>query len=216
MTIMVQIGNRTVMTAAAAGLALLVAGCGNPAENVTPARIGDATTGIAGADAAEAMGTPHAITAASKISFVGSKVTGSHDGGFNTFSGTLMVDNGKLVAPGSKVEIDMTSIWTDTDRLTNHLKSPDFFEVETYPTTTFVLTDVTQTDDGATIIGDLTLHGVTKQISFPATVAVTDGKVTVEAEFYLKRFDFDIVYPGQADDLIRDEVVIRLAVAAQA
>jgi polyisoprenoid-binding protein YceI len=198
---------------AASVLGLMVAGCGNPAKDVTPAQVGEASTGMA----AETMGTPHIITADSTIGFVGSKVTGSHDGGFNEFSGTLMVNDGALAAAGSRVEIDMNSTWSDNDRLTGHLKSPDFFETEQFPTSTFVLTGVDSGEgDSTTITGDLTLHGVTKQIAFPAQVDVTDGKVSIAAEFYLKRFDFDIEYPGSADDLIRDEVVIKLDVTAEA
>jgi polyisoprenoid-binding protein YceI len=206
----------TFSATAAAAVALLASGCGNPAENVTPATVGEASTGAAAVGTAAVVGTPHTITPASKIEFIGSKVTGSHEGGFSSFNGTLVVADGALAAAGSKVEIDMSSTWTDSERLTGHLKSPDFFDAETFPTSTFALTEVASGADGATITGDLTLHGVTKQISFPAEVEISEGKVVLRAEFYLKRFDFNIVYPGKADDLIRDEVVIRLAVAAEA
>lgn len=200
----------------AAALLAVLTGCGNPADNVTPAQVGDAP-GDAMPAAEESMaGTPLPILETSTIGFVGSKVTGSHEGGFRTFTGSLAVAEGRLVASGSRVEIDMNSTWSDNDRLTGHLKSPDFFDAETYPTATFVFTDVSDGSDGTTITGNLTLHGATKQISFPADVKTIDNQIKLSAEFYLKRFDFDIVYPGRADDLIRDEVVIRLDVAAEA
>ncbi len=64
--------------------------------------------------------------------------------------------------------------------------------------------------------GNLTLHGVTKSITFKPEVTVTDSAITLKAEFDVMRFDFGIVYKGNADDLIRDEVVIRLDVKAVA
>ena len=63
------------------------------------------------------------------------------------------------------------------------------------------------------ITGDLTLHGVTKRISFPATVAVSDAQVQASSEFSINRKDFGINYPGMQDDLIRDLVVIKLSLA---
>jgi polyisoprenoid-binding protein YceI len=92
--------------------------------------------------------------------------------------------------------------------------SPDFFDVETYPTTTFNSTSIESATEGFTITGNLELHGVTKSISFPASIGVGEGQVTAEAEFFIKRNDFGIVYPGKPDDLIRDEVVIKLSLVA--
>ena len=64
------------------------------------------------------------------------------------------------------------------------------------------------------VTGNLTLHGVTKQISFPATIQVSDDAVEVAADFFINRYDFDIKYPGKANDLIRKEVVLKLKVRA--
>ena len=63
-----------------------------------------------------------------------------------------------------------------------------------------------------TISGDMTLHGRTQRITFPAIVEATDNGVHARAEFTIDRRDFGIVYPGMPDDLIRDEVVIRFDV----
>ncbi|MBW2161890.1 MAG: YceI family protein [Deltaproteobacteria bacterium] len=65
--------------------------------------------------------------------------------------------------------------------------------------------------DGHTIAGDLTLHGVTKRISFPATIEATGSEVSATAEFSINRQDYGISYPGMRDDLIRDLVVIKLS-----
>ncbi len=114
---------------------------------------------------------------------------------------------------GSSVEvvIDTTSIWSDNERLTGHLKSADFFDVENHPQATFESTAIAANDDGTyTLTGNLDLHGVTKQISFPATIQVDDQGFSATAEFSLNRMDFDIKYPGKPDDLIREEVLVKL------
>ena len=70
------------------------------------------------------------------------------------------------------------------------------------------------TPQGPELTGNLTLHGVTKSISFKPEVSISDNEVTLKAEFDIMRFDFGIVYRGKVDDLIRDEVVIKLDIKA--
>jgi polyisoprenoid-binding protein YceI len=70
------------------------------------------------------------------------------------------------------------------------------------------------TPNAYTITGNLTLHGVTKSISFPATAVLTDKDLKANSEFSINRKDFGIVYPGMPDDLIRDDVLIKLTIEA--
>ena len=60
--------------------------------------------------------------------------------------------------------------------------------------------------------GNLQLHGVTKSITFPATIVVSPGLIAVDSTFAINRKDFSINYAGVADDLIRDDVVLTLHV----
>ena len=192
-------------------LALLVFGCANPADDKPEAAVSEAEPVPSVVEA----GQPFAIdTAQSTVGFVGSKITGSHEGGFNEFEGTIEVVNNDPTASSVKFLIDATSMWADDDRLTKHLKSPDFFDVENMPEASFESTSIETAEDGFTVTGNLMLHGVTKSISFPAQIAIAPDRVTVQAEFFVKRFDFDIVYPGKPDDLIRDEVVIKFDLVA--
>ena len=193
------------------GLCLLLAtACANPADDAPDAAVSEpaaepepATEPMAAAE--------YALAEDSTIGFVGAKVTGSHDGGFNAFEGKVSVAGGSAEGSSVEVVIDTTSLWSDNDNLTGHLKSADFFDVETYPTATFTSTAITANDDGThTITGNLDLHGVTKQISFPADVKVSDLGFAATAEFSINRMDFEIKYPGKPDDLIRDEVLIKL------
>jgi len=192
---------------------LLALGCGNPADNVPTAAVSSNTNAPASAPAA--AGKTYALNAeTSKIEWIGSKITGKHEGGFKKFSGEFTVADGKLAGAGNKIVIDTTSLYSDNERLTGHLKNADFFNVEAHPTATFVSTAVTQNGANSTVTGNLTLHGITKQISFPAAIEVSDSAVSVKAEFVLDRFDFEMKYAGKADDLIRKEVVLKLDVKA--
>ena len=153
----------------------------------------------------------------SKLGFVGSKVTGSHTGNFGNFEGRVELVDGKIEASSVRVDIDMKSVTSDTEKLTGHLKSKDFFEVDRFPKATFVSTKIVPGGEkGAshTITGNLELHGVTKSISFPATIAVTNEAVTANANFAIDRTNWGINYEGMADNLIRKDVVLELSIKA--
>ena len=153
----------------------------------------------------------------SKVLFTGSKVTGKHDGGFKLFGGTINLVNDKADESSVSVEIDTVSIFADDPKLTEHLKSADFFDVAKFPRATFKSTRITaDAKDGNThsVTGDLELHGQKKSITFPATITVADDSVTVKADFRINRKDFGIVYTGPSDNLIRDDVALMLNVKA--
>ena len=119
-------------------------------------------------------------------------------------------------------EIDMNSTWSDNDKLTEHLKAPDFFNVETFPTSTFTATHLKaiepkeDQEGGPThlLTGNFKLHGVKKSIEFPVSVKESEKQIEIDADFFINRFDYDIKYAGMKDDLIRKEVVIKLDLTA--
>jgi polyisoprenoid-binding protein YceI len=194
---------------------LLAAGfltsCENPADKTKDAEVGEAQQEL------EGSGTKYVFQDSSSIEFTGSKVTGSHDGGFKEFTGHFYMGEDDDTPTAGEFIIQMDSIWSDNEKLTGHLKGEDFFEIETYPTSAFKLTKSVKTGEGAyDISGNLTLHGVTKNITFPVTAGRDGGTATFEAEFDINRKDFEIDYAGKTDDLIRDEVVIRLDFKATA
>lgn len=195
-------------------LPLLFAACADPADSVPAASVSTNSSASATASPSPAAAAKaYAITPEnSKVEFTGSKVTGKHDGGFKQFAGEIHTA-GNTVSH-AKVTIQTDSLFSDNDRLTGHLKSPDFFDTAKHPTAVFETTNISGTGADAKVTGNLTLHGVTKQITFPANIEVKDDAVTVKADFSIKRFDFDMKYPGKADDLIREDVVLRLDVKA--
>jgi polyisoprenoid-binding protein YceI len=187
--------------------------CENPADKTTDAKVSEAVDKSA---ATAGTGTKYVFTPASQVNFVGSKVTGSHTGGFKTFTGHFTIKDGAPVGNDHKVVIDMASTFSDAEKLTGHLKSPDFFDVEKFPQSTFDVTEIKKTSGSAyTVSGNFTLHGQTKNISFPATVSQSGDSVKIDAKFDINRKDFGIVYAGKTDDLIRDEVVIELKLEAK-
>ena len=91
-------------------------------------------------------------------------------GQFNTFSGTIAIDEANPSASSVAVSIDVASINTRDEKRDEHLKSPDFFDAATYPHITFASTalEVTGANTGK-IHGDLTIKGVTKPVVLDAT-----------------------------------------------
>lgn len=190
---------------------LLAAACANPASD-KPKAVTNEAAPVASAPVA---GEKYSITPDnSKIEFVGSKVTGSHNGSFGKFSGAIDY-LGQPEKSRVTITIDLDSLTADDPKLTSHLKTADFFDVAKHPQATFQSTEIKAGGDkGAThtITGNLQLHGVTKSITFPATIAVSPGAITVDSTFAINRKDFGINYAGAADNLIRDEVVLTLRV----
>ncbi|HEU4796121.1 MAG TPA: YceI family protein [Pyrinomonadaceae bacterium] len=193
---------------------MLVAACGNPATNKSSAVVGEATK--AGSPQ-PAGGQKYPITPQHcKIEFIGSKVTGSHNGSFQKFSGEIDY-TGDPTTSRVSITMDTASITTDDPKLTEHLKTADFFDVAKFPQAKFESTAIKPGGDkGAshTVTGNLTLHGVTKSVTFPATIAATADAVTVNSDFSINRKDFEINYAGAADNLIRDDVVLKLTIHA--
>ncbi len=149
-----------------------------------------------------------------KIEFVGAHTDPTPDriGGFEEFSGKVEVEDvtGKLKS--IFVEIITDSLWTQITRLTNHLKSPDFFEVRQYPTATFQSTAIAASGEGNSqyhVTGNLTLHGVTKEIRFPASVNTLAGGLTLHSQFTIDRSDFDMNW---GPDRVKNDVSLTVIV----
>lgn len=194
---------------------LLVSACANPASDKPKAVTSEAAP-VSAASPAASVEKYLIKPDTSKIEFDASKVTGSHHGSFEKFAGTIEYA-GQPEKSKVKITIETSSVTTDTPDLTKHLKTADFFDVAKFPEAIFESTEIKAGGDkGAshTVTGNLQLHGVTKSITFPATIVVKPGEITVESTFSINRKDFGINYAGAADNLIRDEVVLTLHIRA--
>jgi len=195
------------------GLTFLSA-CSDPSTNKSKAVTGEAApvASPSGAGGQKYLITPQN----SKLEFTASQVTGTHSGSFGDFSGQIDF-GGTPEQSRVKITIKSDSITADNPDLTKHLKTADFFDVAKFPETTFVSTAIRAGGDkGAshTVTGNLTMHGITRSISFPATINVTPDAATLESTFSLNRKDFSLTYPGAPDNAIRDNVVLTLHVRA--
>lgn len=205
---------------------LCLLGCEDQAATPTAATpdqpasptIGQPTSGDSGttdAGTTTSAGADYAITSENTtIGFVGGKPTGEkHEGGFKKVNGKFAFDAAKPESSMLEATIDMTSIWTDADGLTAHLSNQDFFEVNKYPEGTFKSTKIEKVEgDRYNIVGDLTMHGATKEITMPATIVEGADGLKVTIEFTLKRSEFGVSFGlGQ----VLDEVPVTVNVDAK-
>ncbi|ADY52252.1 YceI family protein [Pseudopedobacter saltans DSM 12145] len=184
-----------------------------------------AATSEAVTDSLSTEGTVYNIdTVSSTLHWTGSKVTGSHHGTVRIQSGKVLL-NGQNHLVGGDFTVDMKSIVNEDlkgndeykNKLENHLKSEDFFHVEKNPTATFKITEVkNQTSTSADVSGNLTIRGISKNITFPVQlVSSSNDAVTATADFNINRKDWGIVYEGMKDDLIADEINLKVSVTAK-
>jgi len=152
----------------------------------------------------------------SEVSFKVSHLLAKVSGRFTKFEGTIKVDTSNISKSSVDVTIDAASLTTDNEARDKHLKSPDFFDVAKFPVITFKSTIVKEVAKGKLeITGDFTLHGVTKQITFPITNAGTQAGMTpgsvvagfIDGALTLNRNEYGIkTFPG----VIGESVAISL------
>ena len=156
----------------------------------------------------------------SQIGFKIRHLVAKSSGRFTKFEGAITVDAKDIAKSKVEVTIDATSINTDNEARDKHLRGADFFEVEKFPTITFKSTAVKEVEKGKLqVTGDLTMHGVTKSITFPITNAGTragmkPGSVVagfIDGALKINRNDFGIkTYAG----VLGDDVEISLDIEA--
>jgi polyisoprenoid-binding protein YceI len=122
-------------------------------------------------------------------------------GRFRQFEGSITVDpdNGDALK-GATGTIQAKSIDTDIERRDTHLRSPDFFDVEKFPTITFESTEVKKDGNSQVLVGKFTMHGVTKEVSLPFTLKgpikgpMGNTIVGLEINAKLNRKDYGLTY----------------------
>jgi len=180
-------------------------------------------------------------TKLSEVAWVGTKPTGKHNGTFSITEGKISVKGGEITAGSFLIDIKTLKVLDPADgennaKLTKHLLSKDFFEAERFGTGRFEITSVapftkddeknsgekkdqeyTLANPNHVITGNLELKGVTKSVSFPARVTVTEGKAEAEAKFNINREDWNINYGAKeslGDNFIRPTIHISLKLVA--
>jgi polyisoprenoid-binding protein YceI len=144
-------------------------------------------------------------------------------GQFTEFQGTLEVGE-DLASSSARGSVKVASITTDEEQRDEHLRSPDFFNVEEFPEILFESTLVEAIDDESTsVVGNLTMHGVTQEVRLKAVVQGTDTdpwgneRAGLEVVGCLKRSDFDMKFNqalGSGNVLVGDKVNMSLSISA--
>jgi polyisoprenoid-binding protein YceI len=142
-------------------------------------------------------------------------------GTFNKVSGSANYDPAKPAATSLEATIDVASVDTRVDARDRDLRSPNFFDVEKFPTITFKSKRVESAGNGKLkIAGDLTIHGVTKEVTLDVdgpTAPINDGRgqrVGASATTKINREDFGLLYNRmvEAGAVVGDDVTITLDV----
>jgi polyisoprenoid-binding protein YceI len=159
--------------------------------------------------------------ARSKIGFSVHQFLGTTSGKFKKFDGKIDIDHEHPESSSVTARIDVRSIDTGIVKRDNHLRSPEFFNVEKYPELTFKSRSVEQTGpQTGDIVGDLTMHGVTKTITlhFKLATAPDDPKktrwsVTTDP---LQRRDFNLMFAQSAETMsgISQSVAVDIEIEA--
>ncbi|SHJ01548.1 YceI family protein [Algibacter luteus] len=164
---------------------------------------------------------------ASTIAWKGFKPTGTHTGTIAIENGVLDVSNGNIV--GGTFLIDMNSIVvTDIPaedeknaKLTGHLKSPDFFDAEKYPSAGFTITGLEEVEGKMMLSGNLSLKDAKNNVTFPVSVTNENGVVTLTSEtFTIDRSKWNVQYGSKSffdnlgDKFINDDIELKVSVSA--
>ena len=138
-------------------------------------------------------------------------------GKFNEFTGTLSLDNNRLQSASGVIQTK--SVDTGVAMRDNDLRSPNFFDAEKFPTITFVSKKVADKNGETELVGDFTMHGVTKALSLPVKVKgpIKDPwgntRIGLEAKIKINRKDYGLTYNKALETgglVVGDEVELEI------
>jgi polyisoprenoid-binding protein YceI len=168
----------------------------------------------------------NAVADKSMVMWKANKIVGGHEGTINLANGTANIKEDKLV--GGKFVFDIKSLKCldipaedeANAKLVGHLLSPDFFNAEVHDTATFEITNV----ENNNISGNLTLKGITKNVTFPANIKMDENEVNITSEtFKIDRTEWNINYnsgkvmdsKALGDKMIKDDIELKIDVVAK-
>lgn len=178
----------------------------------------------AAAPPAAATGAWNVDKVHSEVSFQVRHFVSKVRGRFGDFSGTIRIDAAKPEASSVEFTIRTASIDTNEPKRDAHLKSPDFFDAEKYPEIRFVSKRVVpKSDTSYDVAGDLTMHGVTKEVTLPVTFhgvakdAWGGERAGFETGTTLNRKDYGINWNKALDQggfMLGDDVTVSVNIEA--
>ncbi len=142
-------------------------------------------------------------------------------GEFVEFEGHVLLDTNDITQSRVNVVIQTASIVTGNERRDNHLRSDDFFNAERFPTITFAGTRVEKSGENLTLVGDLTIRDVTKEVNIPFELhgpLTLDGRkrLGAEGEVRINRKEFKLLWNNMVEgtSVVSDDVRLEVAIEA--
>lgn len=145
------------------------------------------------------------------------------NGQFTDYDGTINFDPSDLAKSKVEVTVKAASITTNMEKRDAHLKGADFLDVEKFPTLTFATKSIAQSGDGYQLTGDLTIKGVTKEISVPAEISgpvkspMGGTVIGIHSNFKINRQDYGVSWNKTMDSggvVVSDDVVVDINIEA--
>jgi len=115
---------------------------------------------------------------------------------FKTFKGSIVFDEQNPATAKFDVTIDVASLNTGNGLQNNHAKSDEWLDAPKYPVIKYTSKKIVKAGNGYQVTGDLQLHGVTKELTFPFTFIKAGAGATFKGSFTVNRSDFHIGKPG--------------------
>ncbi|MEM9719404.1 MAG: YceI family protein [Bacteroidota bacterium] len=131
------------------------------------------------------------------------------EGIISDMKGTAQFDTDNLEASRFDVSLPVATINTENDKRDTHLKSEDFFEVDTYPTISFISKEISKTPKGLFVSGDLTIKDVTKGVEIPFTESKEGNLQILEGSISIKRRDYN-VGEGTSNFMVGNEIRVKI------
>lgn len=131
---------------------------------------------------------------ASEITFRATSRLMNAEGHFARFSGEVLVDPTVLTGARISLTVDSASLDTGIEMRDRHLRSADFFDAERFPSIAFQSLRIESAGRRATVVGRLTLRGVTREIAVPVDVQITDAALVASGEFIVNRGEYAMNY----------------------
>src|SRR5262245_21721218 len=141
---------------------------------------------------------------ASEVTFNATSRWMNAEGRFHRLSGEVAVDPKDFASAKVSLSIEAASIDTGIGMRDSHLRSEDFFDVKKFPAITFESQRVEGSGRRANVYGQLTIHGVTREIEVPVEIAVSDVALTAKGEFVINRRDYGINYQSSFNPVGND------------
>ncbi|GMW03640.1 MAG: hypothetical protein AMXMBFR84_47740 [Candidatus Hydrogenedentota bacterium] len=171
---------------------LLVASCAEPGSRKVMAERDDSDP-FASLPPLKAGPQSYMLEPQSNITWTAQTKAGDRwEGGFDTIAGSIEVPRDDPAQAAIAIRMDLGSLYSDAVGTTNAMKSPAFLDVDKYPVVTFASTRIIDLDEVYLISGMLTLHGVSRKVTFPAEVQINGTNLVAQGELVFSCNDYNL------------------------